>query len=85
MWEIDNGFNWYAGVGGGLGSWSYDKNGVSDNGTFLFAAGNIGIEYNFDIPLQLSLDFRPEIYSNSSDFRDESFGPDIALGIRYRF
>lgn len=85
VWEIDNGFNWYAGVGGGLGSWSYDKNGVSDSGTFLFAAGNVGIEYNFDIPLQLSLDFRPEIYSNSSDFRDESFGPDIALGIRYRF
>ncbi len=29
--------------------------------TIFFAAGDIGIEYNFDIPLQLSLDFRPEI------------------------
>jgi hypothetical protein len=25
-----------------------------------FAAGDIGIEYNFDIPLLISLDFRPE-------------------------
>jgi hypothetical protein len=40
-------FNWYAGVGGGVGSYSYD-NGSSYNDTFVFA-GDIGIEYNFDI------------------------------------
>lgn len=85
VWNIDQGFNWYAGVGGGLGSWSYDRNNVSDSGSFVFLAGDIGIEYNFDIPLQLSLDFRPEIYSNSGRFRDDNFGPDIALGVRYRF
>jgi hypothetical protein len=22
VWNIDGGFNWYAGVGGGLGTWS---------------------------------------------------------------
>lgn len=85
VWNIDGGFNWYAGVGGGLGSWKYDNNGANDNGSFLFAAGDIGIEYNFDIPLQLSLDFRPELYFNSEDYRNDNFGPDIALGIRYRF
>lgn len=87
VWNIDGGFNWYAGVGGGIGSWSYDGPGDPDNdsGTFLFAAGDIGIEYNFDIPLQLSLDIRPEIYFNSDDYRDDNFGPDIALGIRYRW
>jgi hypothetical protein len=85
VWNIDGGFNWYAGVGGGLGTWSYDTNGFSDNGTILFAAGDIGIEYNFDFPLQLSLDFRPELYFNSDDYREDSFGPDLALGIRYRF
>lgn len=85
VWNIDGGFNWYAGLGGGLGSWSYDKNGYDDNGTFVFAAGDIGIEYNFDVPIQLSLDFRPEFYFNSDDFREDNFGPDIALGIRYRF
>ena len=85
IWNIEKGFYWYAGVGGGLGSWNYDQNGTSDNGTFVFVAGDIGIEYNFDIPLQLSLDFRPELYFNSDAYRDNNFGPDIALGIRYRF
>lgn len=85
VWNIDGGFNWYAGVGGGLGSWSYDRNGFDDSGSFVFAAGDIGIEYNFDVPIQLSLDFRPEFYFNSDDFREDNFGPDIALGIRYRF
>lgn len=90
VWNIEGGFNWYAGLGGGLGSWSYDRrignDRYEDSGTFVYAAGDIGIEYNFDeAPIQLSLDFRPEFYFNSDDFRDDNFGPDIALGIRYRF
>ena len=89
VWDIDKGFNWYAGIGGGIGSWSYDKNGASDSGTILLAAGDIGIEYNFqEAPIQLSLDLRPEFYLNNSgsnQYRKENFGPDIALGIRYRF
>jgi hypothetical protein len=81
VWNIDGGFNWYAGIGGGLGSWS--SNDVNDDGTFVFAAGDIGIEYGFDeVPILLSLDARPEIgfndYNNELDF-------DIALGIRYQF
>jgi len=90
VWNIEGGFNWYAGVGGGVGTWSYDYNGpgpggdFDDSGTFVFVAGDLGIEYNFDIPLQLSLDFRPELYFND-DYRGDNFGPDIALGIRYKF
>jgi opacity protein-like surface antigen len=91
VWEIDNGFNWYAGVGAGLGNWSYNgpDNPDNDGGFFLLAAGDIGIEYNFqEAPIQLSIDFRPEIYLNNSGdnkFREDNFGPDLALGIRYRF
>lgn len=85
IWNIEGGFNWYAGVGGGFGSWRYEKNSISNNGTFLFAAGDLGVEYNFDIPLQLSLDIRPELYFNSDSYRDNNFGPDIALAIRYKF
>jgi hypothetical protein len=85
VWNIDKGLNWYAGAGGGLGSWSYSTNGQSDSGTFLFIAGDLGIEYNFDFPLQLSLDIRPEIYLNSNDYRENNFGPDLALGVRYKF
>lgn len=81
VWQLDGSFNWYAGVGGGLGSYSFDSKHV-DNETFIFAAGDIGIEYNFDIPLLLSLDFRPEL--GFGDFRDD-IDFDIALGLRYQF
>ena len=86
VWNIDGGFNWYAGVGGGAGTWRYnDNNGINDNGAFAFVAGDLGIEYNFDFPLQLSLDIRPEIYLNSASYVEDNFGPDLALGVRYTF
>jgi hypothetical protein len=85
VWNIDGGFNWYAGAGGGIGSWSSNYQGIKNSGTVLFAAGNIGIEYNFDFPLQLSLDMRPELYFNSDGYRNDNFGPDLALGVRYKF
>ncbi len=86
--QLDGNFNWYYGVGGGLGSVDFEPNPNfdSDNdGLFVFAAGDIGIEYNFDIPLLLSLDFRPEIGILGYDGFDNDFDFDIALGIRYQF
>ena len=85
VWNIDKGLNWYAGAGGGIGSWSYSNEGESNNGSFVLISGNLGIEYQFDFPLQLTLDVRPEIYLLSGDYRETNFGPDLALGIRYRF
>jgi hypothetical protein len=85
IWNIDKGLNWYAGAGGGIGSWRYSNEGESNNGTFVFISGNLGIEYQFDFPLQLTLDVRPEIYLLSGDYRETNFGPDLALGIRYQF
>lgn len=88
FWNIDGGFYWYAGVGGGIGSWSYDykygNNHYKENDLFLFASGQVGIEYNFDIPIQVALDFKPEFYLLNNDFHDD-FGPDIALSVRYKF
>lgn len=83
VWNIDGGFNWYAGVGGGLGSWRYDYKGEDDNGTFAFIAGDIGIEYDFDIPLLISLDFRPEFGGHG--YYENNYGSDIGLGLRYQF
>ena len=74
VWNIEGDFNWYAGVGGGLGS---------ANKSFLFVAGDVGIEYSFDFPLLLSLDFRPEI-SFGNVLRDD-LGFDVGLGIKYQF
>lgn len=83
IWILENRFNWYAGVGGGLGFYGFtDNKGRDFNETFVFVAGDIGIEYNFDIPLLLSLDIRPEIdFGNGNN--DLDF--DIGLGIRYQF
>lgn len=86
VWNIEAGFNWYAGVGGGLGSYDFNDNNRNDsNDTFVFAAGDIGIEYNFDIPLLISLDFRPEIGFGDKAYNNNDLDFDIAFGIRYQF
>ncbi|WP_343486230.1 hypothetical protein [Allomuricauda sp. d1] len=85
--NLDGGFNWYYGVGGGVGSVDFEPrpDDNDDDGLFVFAAGDIGIEYDFDIPLLLSLDFRPEIGLVGYDGFNDNFDFDIALGIRYQF
>ncbi|NER13408.1 outer membrane beta-barrel protein [Leptobacterium flavescens] len=84
VFPLDGNFNWYVGAGGGIGNVDFDDDfiGSDDSETFVFIAGDIGIEYNFEIPLLISLDFRPEI--GFSDFNDD-LDFDIALGIRYQF
>ena len=81
--NIDGGFNWYVGVGGGLGTYGYDLDNDRYNDTFAFAAGDIGIEYNFPIPILISLDFRLEFGGNG--YYKNNYGSDIALGLRYQF
>lgn len=88
VWNIDGGFNWYVGAGGGVAQNSYnykDNNNYfqKESYTYLVAAGDIGIEYNFDFPLQLSIDLRPEIYF--TDRANDDFGPDFGVSARYRF
>jgi len=80
VWQIEDRLNWYAGVGGGMGSWN---NSLDNSGTFIFVAGDIGIEYILnEAPIQLSLDVRPEL---GNDYYKNDYGYDIAIGIRYQF
>jgi|SRR5690554_2124240 len=83
IWNIDGGFNWYAGPGAGLGIVSYDRDHFHDDrsDTYAFITGTVGIEYNFDIPLMLSLDARPQFNLGYND----DLGFDVGLGIRYQF
>lgn len=70
-------FNFYAGCGGSLGI--YDDG--DENGFNLGVVGQLGVEYNFDIPLTFSLDWRPVW-----NFMHGGFGwPAIGFGVRYRF
>jgi hypothetical protein len=88
VWNIEGGFNWYAGAGAGIGSWRVRESKKSpdkrESGSIVYATGDIGIEYLFDIPLQLAIDFRPEFYIFSEGY-PRGFGNDIALSVRYRF
>jgi hypothetical protein len=83
VWKIEDSFNWYAGVGAGIGSWKTSNDTNSDKDLFVVASGDIGIEYRFDIPLLISLDFRPEI--GAAGYYENRYGSDIALALRYRF
>ncbi len=87
VWQLDGNFNWYAGFGGGFGAFNYKNtaNGFNGSDSFLFVAGDIGIEYDFDFPLLLSLDFRPEIGLGEDVYDNNDLDFDIALGIRYQF
>ncbi len=83
VWNISEsspGFKWYAGVGAGLGSYHYSSPLINSLGIGIL--GQIGIEYNFNIPLQLSLDYRPGIYIIPA-FWGSYDG--ICLSARYRF
>ena len=86
VWDLSAlspGFNWYAGLGAALGYYSYSY--VNDNysGYPVSLLGQVGIEYNFNIPIRLSLDYRPAVQLNGD--RNGFIGDGIALGIRYRF
>ncbi|MFI5172156.1 MAG: hypothetical protein ACHQFW_07170 [Chitinophagales bacterium] len=94
--NIDNGLYWYVGAGGSIGAWDVNDNGPGwdddhgpwwsdsdydrNDGVFLDADGQLGIEYYFNIPLQISLDIRPEFGLVNDDF-DMGYG----LGLRYVF
>lgn len=85
VFPLEGKFNWYPGVGAALGSWSYNDKFFGErvsSGFNVGVVGIIGLEYNFNIPLQLSLDFRPEIGIVNA-YR--SFNAGFGLGIRYRF
>ena len=86
-WQEAGSWNWYAGVGAGAGySWLWGWG----NYGYVGVAGRLGIEYNFDFPLSLSLDWRPifgpRFESGNIGFYDGGlyYGA-IAWGIRYRF
>lgn len=82
VWNLDalaQGFNWYVGFGPQIGSW----NNSSFSGFALGIVGQIGLEYNFNIPLQLSLDYRPSWYILPNNYGGAWGG--TAFAIRYTF
>lgn len=81
VWNIDGGLNWYLGPGVGVGLGF----GAASGDYAVNVGGQIGLEYQFPIPLNISLDYRP--MANVLGFGDGHglnwYG--LCLGIRYRF
>ena len=79
-WNIVKGLHWYVGPGATIGTW------FSKKLPFSFGVGGqVGLEYDFDAPIQLTLDYRPMInfhpWSNYWGHYNDSF----CVGVRYRF
>ena len=74
----NGGFGFYAGPGANVGLFSTDD---AKNAIALGVGGQVGLEYKFPIPLQISLDWRPMYFFGDHGF--DYYG--AALGIRYLF
>ena len=86
VWNIDGGFNWYAGPGIGFGAYRFDNPVGSDfKDSFAILSGNVGIEYKFDIPLLISLDVRPELGLGEDRYDNDDLDFDVGVGVRYTF
>lgn len=72
VWNLENKFNWYAGFGAGFDS----------RDSALFGAGIIGVEYNFNAPILIAIDYIPEIGITENY---NSLGSSFTLAIRYQF
>ncbi len=82
-WENKGEWHWYMGVGAGGGIYNYKS-------PFWYAgvAGHVGVEYDFWFPLQLSIDWRPNVgVTNASAnwFNHWGLFEGLSLGVRYRF
>lgn len=81
--EVTDGLKWYAGPGvaAGLTYGNY----YSSNQLYLGIAGQVGIEYKFEFPLQLSLDYRPAIYLVRPTSMSYGNYDGVCLSARYVF
>ena len=83
-WNEKGEWHWYMGVGG-----AFQTSWVADGSGFVGAAGRFGIEYDFWFPLQLSLDWRPNVgvgfAKEAVAFNLGGLYYGIQLGVRYRF
>ena len=87
-WTPRGEWGFYAGPGVALGGGAVKVDGVNHGYFSAGVAGQIGLEYTFWFPLQLSIDFRPQlgvvaVPKGGAGFYFDSWCP--ALSVRYRF
>jgi len=77
--EFEDGFYLYYGGGVSLGYYTYNSN---PKGINLGIIGQIGLEYDFEFPLQISIDLKPCIYLIPPV---ALVADNICVAVRYRF
>ena len=81
-WTSAGKWGFYGGPGAGIAL--YNDPDLKASSVYAGIVGNLGLEYTFNIPLQLSLDVRPRLMFGNGGVWSEgilSFG----LGVRYAF
>ncbi len=80
-WTSAGTWGFYAGPGASVALW---KNSDDENTVYAGFVGNVGLEYTFSFPLQLSVDFRPRLMFGDGGVRGD--GPfSLGVGVRYAF
>jgi len=83
-WNIIKGLHWYVGPGVCVGTriW-HDAYNDARIRFDMGIGGQVGIEYDFDAPIQLTLDYRPMF--NFFGHSGPTYFDCAAFGVRYRF
>ena len=86
-WDYEGQWNWNLGVGAGAGIYGLE---LAKYSTIWYAGvvGHVGVSYNFWFPLQLSIDWRPNIGLTNNRlnyFNVDGLYSGLSLGVRYLF
>jgi hypothetical protein len=66
--------------------YGHDAEGRVESNFMFGFVGQVGLEYNFDFPLQLSADLRPVLgWSDGKFYGDGVLGFVPSISVRYRF
>ncbi|MBR5384875.1 MAG: hypothetical protein IK143_03265 [Bacteroidales bacterium] len=87
-WTSEGVWNFYLGAGASLGyvEYGHDAEGRVESNFMFGFVGQVGLEYNFDFPLQLSADLRPVLgWSDGKFYGDGVLGFVPSISVRYRF
>lgn len=89
-WSGSGQWNWYAGVGAGVGYHGFFNNAANNNAGSMSAgvAGRLGIEYRHSFPMTIAIDWRP-VFGIVTDFNGVKWYQEglyhIGLSIYYNF
>ena len=80
-WTVEGQWGFYVGPGVGVAVWD---SGVGENVVYAGLLGNVGLEYIFDFPLQMSISLRPRLMFGDGKVRQNGLMT-LGIGVRYMF